>query len=103
MNTLLKHKNLTTGEILYMEHNLIVEERYENGSLKIRGGYMNDVTNETNYKKRIEFLVKHDLVTGLNNRNMFEEYKVSSELPNSYTLIVFDIDGLKFINDAFGH
>jgi len=101
--TLLKHKNLTTGEILYMEHNLIVEERYENGSLKIRGGYMNDVTNETNYKKRIEFLVKHDLVTGLNNRNMFEEYKVSSELPNSYTLIVFDIDGLKFINDAFGH
>lgn len=100
---IVKHRNPKTQEIFYFEHNFIVEERYENGTLKIRGGYMNDITTETLYKKRIEFLVKHDLVTGLNNRNMFEEYQTNSKFPKSYTLLVIDIDGLKFINDAFGH
>ena len=81
----------------------MVEERYEDLSMKIRGGYMSDVTTETKYRNRIEFLVKHDLVTGLKNRNMFEEFIESPLFPRSYTLIVIDIDGLKFINDAFGH
>jgi len=100
---LVKHKNLITGDILYLEHNLIVEERYANGALKIRGGFITDITNETLYRKRIEFLVKHDLVTGLYNRNMFEEFITSSNVPKNYSVFVIDIDGLKFINDAFGH
>lgn len=99
---LVKHKSLTSSEIFYFEHNFVVEERYPDGSLKIRGGFMNDVTTETLYKKRIEYLVKHDVVTGLSNRNMFEDFIVNS-LPEKYALLVFDIDGLKFINDAYGH
>lgn len=100
---LVKHQNLKTKKIYYFEHNLIVEERYEDNSLKIRGGLLSDITTETVYRKRIEFLVKHDLVTNLSNRNMFEIYIKSPEFPKSYSLIVIDIDGLKFINDAFGH
>ncbi len=100
---LVKHQNLITKELLYIEHSFAVEERYDDLSMKIRGGFMSDVTTETKYRKRIEFLVKHDLVTGLMNRNMFEEFIESPEFPRSYSLIVIDIDGLKFINDAFGH
>lgn len=100
---LVKHKNPLTGDILYLEHSFAVEERYPDTSLKIRGGFMNDITQETLYRKRIEFLVKHDSVTGLYNRNKFEEFVSSSYIPSNYTLLVIDIDGLKFINDAFGH
>lgn len=100
---LVKHQNILTKEILYLEHNFVVEERYPDHSMKIRGGFINDITIETLYRKRIEFLVKHDLVTGLYNRNMFEEFTHSSNIPDQYTLMVIDIDGLKFINDAFGH
>lgn len=100
---LVKHINLVTNELLYFEHNFIVDERNIDKSLRIRGGYMNDVTKETLYKNEIEYLVKHDAVTGLRNRNMFEEFIHSKSSPKNYTVIVLDIDGLKFINDAYGH
>jgi hypothetical protein len=100
---LVKHRNLITKDILYFEHNFIVEERYPDNSLKIRGGFITDITQETLYRKRIEYLVKHDSVTGLYNRNMFEDFVSSSSIPSNYSLMVIDIDGLKFINDAFGH
>ena len=69
----------------------------------IRGGFMTDVTEEIKYKKRNDYLVEHDAVTGLYNRNAFEKFTKSDEMPINYSLIIADIDGLKFINDAFGH
>ncbi|KFZ26777.1 MAG: Cyclic di-GMP phosphodiesterase response regulator RpfG [Candidatus Izimaplasma bacterium HR2] len=100
---LVKHQNLKTKEIFYFEHNFEVEKRFSDGSLMIRGGFMADVTEEIKYKKRNDYLVGHDAVTGLLNRTAFEEYIESSLMPNDYSLIIADIDGLKFINDAFGH
>lgn len=100
---LVKHRNLITNKIMYLEHNFIVEERYDDNTLKIRGGYMTDITQETLYRKEVEYLSKHDSVTGLNNRNMFEIYIKSPDLPSNFSIIVIDIDGLKFINDAYGH
>ena len=100
---LVKHQNIKTKEIFYFEHNFEVEKRFPDGSLMIRGGFMTDVTKEIKYKKRNDYLVGHDAVTGLLNRTAFEEYIESSLMPNDYSLIIADIDGLKFINDAFGH
>lgn len=100
---LVKHQNIKTKEIFYFEHNFEVEKRFDDGSLMIRGGFMTDVTEEIKYKKRNDYLVGHDSVTGLFNRNAFEKFINSENMPIKYTLIIADIDGLKFINDAFGH
>ena len=100
---LVKHQNPKTKEIFYFEHNFECDKRHEDGSMMVRGGFMTDVTSEIIYKRRNDFLVGHDEVTGLQNRNAFEKYTSSIDILKSYTLIVADIDGLKFINDAFGH
>lgn len=100
---LVKHQNIKTKEIFYFEHNFEVEKRFPDGSLMIRGGFMADVTEQIKYKRRNEYLIGHDSVTGLLNRNAFEKYTHSPNMPPDYTLIIADIDGLKFINDAFGH
>mgnify|MGYP000294474368 CR=1 FL=1 len=100
---LVKHQNIKTKEIFYFEHNFEVEKRFPDGSLMIRGGFMADVTEQIRYQRRNEYLVGHDSVTGLLNRNAFEKYTNGPDMLTSYSLIIADIDGLKFINDAFGH
>ena len=42
------------------------------------------------------------MLTGLYNRNYFE-YFINNKLPDSYSIILCDLDGLKLTNDAFGH
>ncbi len=56
-------------------------------------------------QKQVEFLSFHDQLTGLYNRRFFEERtrkcRSKADLPTS--VIMFDVNGLKLINDAFGH
>lgn len=96
------HKNISTGELIYLEHYSEVESRYEDGYVHSVGGFMINVTEAIKRQKQIEFLANHDSLTNLYNRNFFEHYTANS-LPMSYTLLVFDSDGLKLVNDAFGH
>ncbi|MBS3900106.1 MAG: diguanylate cyclase [Dethiobacter sp.] len=64
-----------------------------------------DVTGEKLRHEEIEYLSYHDSLTGLYNRRFFEEelnrMDVERNLP--ITLIIGDVNGLKLINDAFGH
>ncbi|OEH85267.1 hypothetical protein BHU72_04000 [Desulfuribacillus stibiiarsenatis] len=66
---------------------------------------LEDITENKRKEERIQYLIYHDLVTGLNNRAYFEkqlkELDTEKELPIS--LIVADVNGLKLVNDAFGH
>ncbi len=100
---LVKHKNKKTGEISYFEHTVEIEEYYEDGSVKLIGGFMRDVTDRVERQKKIAFLANNDILTGLRNRNYFETFISSGALPESYSILIFDLDGLKLINDAFGH
>jgi len=58
-------------------------------------------------EKRFKYMSYHDSLTGLYNRTYFDEQLVrlnknfSNHLPLS--IITIDIDGLKLINDTFGH
>ncbi|MEL7564456.1 MAG: HD domain-containing phosphohydrolase [Dehalobacterium sp.] len=56
-------------------------------------------------KKEIVYLSYHDKLTGLYNRRFFEEevkrLDIERNLPIS--IIMGDVNGLKLINDAFGH
>jgi diguanylate cyclase (GGDEF)-like protein len=65
-----------------------------------------DVSQEKSRQKEILFKSFHDSLTGLYNRAYFEEEMNRIEhsrrsLPTS--ILIIDVNGLKFTNDAFGH
>ncbi len=68
-------------------------------------GVTRDVTSEKKYKERIEYLSYHDHLTGLYNRRCFEEELVRLDIEENFPLgiILGDLNGLKLINDSFGH
>ncbi|HDP37336.1 MAG TPA: PAS domain S-box protein [Candidatus Atribacteria bacterium] len=56
-------------------------------------------------EEKIRYLSFHDVLTGLYNRAYFEEELERYNFPRYYPLsvIMIDINGLKVINDTFGH
>ncbi len=64
-----------------------------------------DITERYELEKKMEYLSYHDQLTGLYNRRFFIEeltrLDVDRNLP--ITLIFADVNGLKVINDSFGH
>ena len=64
-----------------------------------------DITERKRAEERARFLGYHDSLTGLPNRMYFETvlecYNNPEKLP--YTVIIGDVNGLKLVNDAFGH
>ncbi|PKM90868.1 MAG: diguanylate cyclase [Firmicutes bacterium HGW-Firmicutes-12] len=64
-----------------------------------------DVSQEKVQQDKILFLSYHDPLTGLYNRRFMEEQikriDLSRELP--FTVIMGDVNGLKLVNDVFGH
>ena len=52
---------------------------------------------------QIKYLSERDFLTGLYNRQYFEEQKQHLDANLPLTVIYCDINGVKLINDAFGH
>lgn len=77
----------------------------ENGNLKGYRGFNVDITEKNEKQKKIEYLSFHDHLTGLYNRRyveaMLKKLDVKWNLP--LAVMVLDVNGLKLINDAFGH
>jgi len=76
-----------------------------NGEVEALEGIVIDITNQKKREAQIRYMSEHDFLTGLFNRSYFEkEMKRMDQdglLPLS--IIIGNIDGLKLINDAFGH
>jgi diguanylate cyclase (GGDEF)-like protein/PAS domain S-box-containing protein len=68
-------------------------------------GYSIDITERINKEKEILFLSYHDPLTGLYNRRYYQEeitkIDIESNLPIS--ILIGDVNGMKLINDSFGH
>ena len=66
---------------------------------------MADITERLRAQENFRHLSSHDILTGLYNRNFFEEEmaRLGSGRQFPITVIEIDIDGLKQINDQFGH
>lgn len=64
-----------------------------------------DVTEIKQKELELEYSASNDFLTGIKNRRYFEENLVLYDKPENYplTIIMADINGLKLINDAFGH
>lgn len=78
-----------------------------NESRKIIGVtvFTNDVTDRKNYEQSILYLSYHDALTGLKNRRFYIEELARVDHTDALPLsiIMADINGLKLMNDAFGH
>lgn len=64
-----------------------------------------DITQEKAQRERIDYIVSHDSMTGLYNRYFMENRVQSLERAEDapFAVIMGDLNGLKLINDAFGH
>ncbi|KAF0226466.1 MAG: response regulator-like protein [Erysipelotrichaceae bacterium] len=64
-----------------------------------------DITSRKLAEEKMHYLSYHDQLTGLYNRRFYEEELRRLDHPRNYplALIIGDINGLKLINDAFGH
>ncbi|MGM0379762.1 MAG: PAS domain S-box protein [Bacillota bacterium] len=64
-----------------------------------------DITERKKKEKKIQYLSFHDEMTGLYNRRYFENELKRLESSRKYpiTIVIGDLDGLKKINDNYGH
>jgi len=64
-----------------------------------------DVTEKKQKEMEIIHISKHDFLTGLPNRRYFDEKLKELDQEANYPLLIsmIDLNGLKLINDAFGH
>ncbi|MDY0063801.1 MAG: diguanylate cyclase, partial [Bacilli bacterium] len=66
---------------------------------------VNDITERIKQQEEIIYLSYHDYLTGLTNRRYYEETLEKAKGAGFWPLsvVMADINGLKLVNDAFGH
>lgn len=71
-------------------------------------GVTRDVTERKQSEERLNFLVHHDPLTGLPNRNVFHD-RLQQAMVEAHrhgrlaAVVLLDLDDFKNVNDAFGH
>ncbi|SDM28935.1 PAS domain S-box protein [Halarsenatibacter silvermanii] len=108
-------KNWDVGQRFLMEREHIRADgtrmpvEISTGKVKFAGkehliAFVRDISQRREREKKLEYLSRYDRLTDLYNRNHMEEKLESldeNELPAS--LLIIDINGLKIINDTYGH
>lgn len=77
----------------------------ENGQVLYLDGMIIDISELKSRENEIQYMINHDFMTGLYNRNYFNSIIQELDVPEKWplTIIVGDINGLRLVNDAFGH
>jgi diguanylate cyclase (GGDEF)-like protein/PAS domain S-box-containing protein len=92
------------GEVVIVE---IIKTPFQDKNGNLRGIICvgRNITERKQREVSIQYISHHDTLTGLYNRAYFEEVreKIASEENLPMSVIVCDVDGLKLVNDAFGH
>ena len=67
--------------------------------------FCTDITERKEREIKIEYLSYHDVLTGAYNRTFYEEEikKLNNKQHLPLSVIIFDFNGLKLINDTLGH
>jgi diguanylate cyclase (GGDEF)-like protein/PAS domain S-box-containing protein/putative nucleotidyltransferase with HDIG domain len=79
--------------------------RDQNNEFEYFLAYIQDITEMKETAKNLIYLNYHDQLTGFYNRRYFEKELLVIDKPDKLPLsiIICDINGLKLINDSFGH
>jgi diguanylate cyclase (GGDEF)-like protein len=94
------------NEVRITEHTLVDGDRIGIGKVLLK--YLSGENVEAAYHEEIQRLMRYDGLTGVYNRSHFDEtiHNViwrSRFDPQAITLVVFDLDHFKRINDTWGH
>ncbi len=78
---------------------------HEKGKIIGTFGISRDITDKNKAEEKIEYLSFHDGLTGLYNRAYFDEElnRLDTERQLPITIVMGDLNGLKLINDVYGH
>jgi len=72
---------------------------------KVFHALLRDISERNRMEQQLEYLSYHDQLTGLYNRRFFEEELTRLDILRNLPLsiVMADVNGLKLINDSFGH
>lgn len=64
-----------------------------------------DITERKDLENHLQYMSYRDQLTGVYNRRFFEEELLRLDVPRNlpFTVVMADVNGLKLINDSFGH
>ncbi|MGB3366505.1 MAG: HD domain-containing phosphohydrolase, partial [Acidaminobacteraceae bacterium] len=103
---------IETGNIITFEYMLDIDGVNNYYEMRVSKSRENEalcitrnITDEKNNRNYIEYLSYHDQLTGLYNRRFFEDELTRLDIVSSLplTIVMADVNGLKLINDSFGH
>lgn len=94
----------SNGNIKYINSKATVFSDSNDIPIKVIG-VIRDITVERNRQMKLEYINIHDYLTNLYNRRYyFEQFKfLDQEAYYPLGIMMMDVNGLKIINDAFGH
>ncbi|AFA47503.1 HD domain-containing phosphohydrolase [Acetobacterium woodii] len=97
-------KNQMTGELHYV-HSIGSLILNDDGKPWKVSGTIQDITENKLKEEKIQKLNFYDQLTGLFNRRFYEEELIRTDKKENLplTLLIGDVNGLKLINDSFGH
>lgn len=92
------------GEKIWISMNALAI-RDPRGSVQFYEGTLENITERKWADDQIRYLTFHDKLTGLYNRLYFEEElrRLDTERQLPISVVMGDVNGLKLVNDAFGH
>jgi diguanylate cyclase (GGDEF)-like protein/PAS domain S-box-containing protein len=75
------------------------------GTLEGIIGISRDITERKQREEEAQYVAFHDYLTGLYNRRYYEEELHRLDVPRNLplTIVMGDVNGLKLVNDSFGH
>lgn len=94
-----------TGDwIWFLERGKVVSRSVTGNPLRVVGTWI-DITLRKQLESDLLFMSTHDSMTGLFNRAYFDAELKKSAVSRRYpvSVVIADVDGLKKINDRFGH
>ena len=104
----LSETGTSTGELQYLHKN--GETRWWNiDAVKLSAhrflGFSSDITDKKEAEENLIYYGYHDFLTGLTNRRYFEEAlrRLDTKKGLPISVMMCDINGLKLVNDSFGH
>jgi len=104
-----KSKSYIYSEFEYMQQSCTIGPlRDENNEINYLFIYIQDVTEVAAYERMLKEMNVRDALTGIYNRRflenkLMEEFRRYKRYGSRFSLIMFDIDHFKRVNDTYGH